>query len=264
MVAAKLIVEDLTHHYPDEYTGESVHALEKINLELNEGELVTVVGPSGCGKSTLLNILAGLLPYREGAAFVDGVKIEGPGPDRGVVFQEHAILPWRTVRRNIGHGLEIRGVPTNEITKTVQDFIDLVGLTGFEDKYPHELSGGMKQRCAVARTLCADPIVMLMDEPFAAVDAQTRITLQEELNRVAMVTKKSILFITHSVDEAAFLGDRCFVFSSRPGQIKEIVNINIPREKRIWANMNNDAEFIKCRDDILRLVREEVSIATEE
>ncbi|MDA0240694.1 MAG: ABC transporter ATP-binding protein [Proteobacteria bacterium] len=263
-MTAKLVVEGLCHHYPDEYTGESVHALEDINLELYEGELVSVVGPSGCGKSTLLNILAGLLPYKVGKASVDGKVIEGPGPDRGVVFQEHAILPWRTVSRNIGHGLEIRGLPKEEISRRVQEYVDLVGLSGFEDKYPHELSGGMKQRCAVARTLCADPIVMLMDEPFAAVDAQTRITLQEELNRIALATKKTILFITHSVDEAAFLADRCLVFSARPGRLKQIVTVDIPREKRIWENMNADAEFIRCRDEILRLVREEVSVAIEE
>lgn len=260
----KLVVQGLCHHYPDEYTGESVHALEDINLELYEGELVSVVGPSGCGKSTLLNILAGLLPYREGTAMVDGVRIEGPGPDRGVVFQEHAILPWRTVAKNIGHGLEIRNMPQRERELRVQEFVDMVGLTGFEDKYPHELSGGMKQRCQVARTLCSDPVVMLMDEPFAAVDAQTRITLQEELNRIALATRKTILFITHAVDEAAFLGDRCFVFSARPGRLKEIVEIGIPREKRIWADMNNNQEFISARDRILKSVREEVSVATEE
>jgi NitT/TauT family transport system ATP-binding protein len=241
-----------------------VHALENINLELYEGELVSVVGPSGCGKSTLLNILAGLLPYNIGVASVDGEVISGPGPDRGVVFQEHAILPWRTVARNIGHGLEIKKVPEVERNKKVQEFVNLVGLTGFEDKYPHELSGGMKQRCQVARTLCADPVVMLMDEPFAAVDAQTRITLQEELNRIAMATKKTILFITHAVDEAAFLGDRCIVFSARPGQLKEIVKIDIPREKRIWADMNTNDIFIKARDKILASVREEVSVAVEE
>ena len=260
----KLVVEGLCHHYPDEYTGESVHALEDINLELYEGELVSVVGPSGCGKSTLLNILAGLLPYKVGKASVDGELIQGPGPDRGVVFQEHAILPWRTVAKNIGHGLEIKKIPEVERIQRVQEFIDLVGLSGFEDKYPHELSGGMKQRCQVARTLCADPVVMLMDEPFAAVDAQTRITLQEELNRIAMATKKTILFITHAVDEAAFLGDKCLVFSARPGQLKEIVTIDIPREKRIWADMNNNDVFKTARDRILKSVREEVLVATEE
>ena len=257
---AKLTVRGLTHYYPDEYTGESVHALEDISLEVNDGELVAVVGPSGCGKSTLLNILAGLLPYRQGIAEVDGVKIDGPGPDRGVVFQEHAILPWRTVARNIGHGLEIRGVPRGERERRVTEFIELVGLTGFEDRYPHELSGGMKQRCQVARTLCTDPAIMLMDEPFAAVDAQTRITLQEELNRIAIATRKTILFITHAVDEAAFLGDRCFVFTRRPGRLKKTVKIDIPRERRVWKDLVSDPEFTRARDEIMTLVREEVSV----
>ncbi len=263
-MSAKLIVQGLTHHYPDEYTGETVHALDAIDLKVEEGELVTVVGPSGCGKSTLLNILAGLLPYEAGAVSVDGVPIRGPGSDRGVVFQEHAILPWRTVTRNIGHGLEIKNVPKHVREPKVQAFVDLVGLTGFEGKYPHELSGGMKQRCAVARTLCADPAIMLMDEPFAAVDAQTRITLQEELNRIAIATKKTIMFITHSVDEAAFLGDRCFVFSARPGKIKTIVDIDIPRERRNWNDMNADSVFLAARARILKLVREEVADVVEE
>lgn len=257
-MAAKLTVDGLTHRYPDEYTGESVHALDNINLEIQDGEFIAVVGPSGCGKSTLLNILAGLLPHREGVVKVDGTPVSGPGPDRGVVFQEHAILPWRTVARNIGHGLELRGVPKAERQKRVADFVDMVGLSGFEDKYPHELSGGMKQRCAVARTLCADPVVMLMDEPFAAVDAQTRITLQEELNRIAMATKKTILFITHAVDEAAFLADRCIVFSRRPGRIKATVEIDIPRAERVWETLVSDARFTTARDRILGLVREEV------
>ncbi len=260
----KLVVEDLSHHYPDEYTGETVHALDHVSFDVQEGEFVAIVGPSGCGKSTLLNILAGLLPYRDGTASVDGNAIVGPGPDRGVVFQEHAILPWRTVARNIGHGLEIRGMAKVERTKRVAEFVQLVGLTGFEDKYPHELSGGMKQRCAVARTLCADPVVMLMDEPFAAVDAQTRITLQEELIRISLATKKTILFITHSVDEAAFLADRCFVFSARPGRLKQIVNIGVPRSERTWNAMNANADYVAARDEILRLVREEVSVAVEE
>lgn len=261
---AKLVVEGLVHHYPDEYTGEDVHALEDINLEVNDGELVAIVGPSGCGKSTLLNILAGLLPYRQGIATVDGVKIEGPGPDRGVVFQEHAILPWRTVARNIGHGLEIRGVPVKQRQKQVTEFIELVGLQGFEDRYPHELSGGMRQRVAVARTLCADPEIMLMDEPFAAVDAQTRITLQEELNRISIATKKTILFITHAVDEAAFLGDRCFVLTRRPGRLKATVTIDIPRKRRNWKDLVSDTEFTRARDEILKLVREEVIDADDQ
>ncbi|MFY0614175.1 MAG: ABC transporter ATP-binding protein [Hyphomicrobiaceae bacterium] len=260
----KLVVSDLSHHYPDEYTGETVHALDHVSFDVREGEFVAIVGPSGCGKSTLLNILAGLLPYRDGSAMVDGKAIVGPGPDRGVVFQEHAILPWRTVARNIGHGLEIRGMSKSARTQRVAEFVELVGLKGFEDKYPHELSGGMKQRCAVARTLCADPVIMLMDEPFAAVDAQTRITLQEELIRISLATKKTILFITHSVDEAAFLADRCFVFSARPGRLKRIVEIGVPRNERTWNAMNASATYVEARDEILRLVREEVSVAVEE
>lgn len=256
---AKLIVQGLTHHYPDEYTGESVHALQDINLQVYENEFVAIVGPSGCGKTTFLNIVAGLLAYREGRAMVDGVEIRGPGPDRGVVFQEHAILPWRTVSRNIGHGLELQRVARDERRRRVQDYIDLVGLSGFEERYPHELSGGMKQRVAVARTLCADPVIMLMDEPFAAVDAQTRITLQDELNRIVMATHKTILFITHSVEEAAFLGDRCVVFSRRPGRIKTEIKIDIPREERVWKDMVNNSKFTEARDNILNLVRSEVT-----
>lgn len=259
MAPAKLVVQNLSYHYPDEYTGESVHALEDISFEVHEGEFVAVVGPSGCGKTTLLNILAGLLPYREGQAAVDGKRIRGPGADRGVVFQEHAILPWRTVARNIGHGPELAGMPRAERERRVQHFVDMVGLTGFEHRYPHELSGGMKQRCAVARTLCADPVIMLMDEPFAAVDAQTRITLQEELNRIVMTTRKTTLFITHAVDEAAFLADRCLVFSRRPGRLKAVVDIKIPRNQRRWNDMINEPTFIQARDSILRMVREEAS-----
>ena len=262
-LSPKLTVENLSHHYPDEYTGESVHALDNINLDVQDGEFVAVVGPSGCGKSTLLNILAGLLPHREGQVKIDGVPVSGPGPDRGVVFQEHAILPWRTVARNIGHGLEIRKVPKAERDRRVAEFVELVGLDGFQDRFPHELSGGMKQRCAVARTLCADPVVMLMDEPFAAVDAQTRITLQEELNRIAMATRKTIFFITHAVDEAAFLADRCLVFSRRPGRLKAVVKIDIPREERLWKDLVSDPRFTSARDEILRLVREEVTVDDE-
>jgi NitT/TauT family transport system ATP-binding protein len=258
--APKLVVRDLTHHYPDEYSGADVHALEGLSLDVRDGELAAVVGPSGCGKTTLLNILAGLLPYRHGSVEVDGKPVKGPGPDRGVVFQEHAILPWRTVARNIGHGLEIQRVPRAERQRKVKEFVELVGLTGFEERYPHELSGGMKQRVALARTLCANPVIMLMDEPFAAVDAQTRITLQEELNRIALATRKTILFVTHNVDEAAFLGDRCFVFTRRPGRLKAEVTIDISRDRRVWKDLVSDPAFTRPRDEILELVRAEVRV----
>jgi NitT/TauT family transport system ATP-binding protein len=255
---AKIVVRDLVHEYDDEYTGQHVRALDGLSLEVADGEFVAVVGPSGCGKTTLLNILAGLVRPTGGRILVDGREVKGPGPDRGVVFQELAILPWRTVARNIGHGLEIQGVGRGDRERRVRQFIEMVGLEGFDNKYPHELSGGMKQRVALARTLAANPVVMLMDEPFAAVDAQTRITLQEELNRIAIATRKTILFITHNVEEAAFLGDRCFILTRRPGRLKRVVEIPIPRERRQWKTLTTDPEFTARREEILTLVREEV------
>ncbi len=260
---AKISVRGLVHEYINPFTRERVLALGGVDLEVEEGEFVTVVGPSGCGKSTLLGILAGLLHPTRGTVLLDGRPVRGPGPDRGVVFQEFAILPWRTVERNIAHGLEIQGVPRPERAATVRRFVEMVGLSGFEHKYPHELSGGMKQRVAVARTLAANPQVMLMDEPFAAVDAQTRITLQEELNSIALATRKTILFVTHNVDEAVFLGDRCCVLSHRPGRLKASVPVGIPRERRSWRLFASDPAFTKPKDLVMRLVREEVLTTVE-
>jgi len=257
-VPPKIVVRDLGHEYVSPFTRERVVALGGVDLEVATGEFLTVVGPSGCGKTTLLNVLAGLLPPTRGAVLVDGRPVAGPGRDRGVVFQEFAILPWRTVERNIAHGLEIQGVPRRERAAAVRRFVDLVGLGGFEGKYPHELSGGMKQRVAVARTLAADPEVMLMDEPFAAVDAQTRITLQEELNVISQKTRKTILFVTHNVEEAVFLGDRCCVLSRRPGRVKTLVPVPIPRPARTWTLFTPDPEFTAIKERVLRLVREEV------
>ena len=255
---AKIVVLDLVHEYNDQYTGQRIRALDGLSLDVGDGEFLAVVGPSGCGKTTLLNILAGLVRPTAGTIRVDGHEVKGPGPDRGVVFQELAILPWRTVARNIGHGLEIQGVERRERERRVRQFIELVGLEGFDHRYPHELSGGMKQRVALARTLAANPVVMLMDEPFTAVDAQTRITLQEELNRIAIATRKTILFITHNVEEAAFLGDRCCVLTRRPGRLKRVVKIPIPRERRVWESLGTDPEFTALREEVLNLVREEV------
>ncbi len=260
---AKIRVRGLAHEYTNPFTRERVVALGGVDLEVEEGEFVTVVGPSGCGKSTLLGILAGLVHPTRGTVLLDERPVTGPGPDRGVVFQEFAILPWRTVERNIAHGLEIQGVPRPERAATVRRFVEMVGLSGFERKYPHELSGGMKQRVAVARTLAANPQVMLMDEPFAAVDAQTRITLQEELNTIALATRKTILFVTHNVDEAVFLGDRCCVLSHRPGRVKASVPVGIPRERRSWRLFASDRAFTEPKDLVMRLVREEVLTTVE-
>jgi len=257
-VASKVTVRGLYHEYANRFTGERVVALDGVDLEVAEGEFLAVVGPSGCGKSTLLAILAGLLQPTRGEVLLDGRRVTGPGPDRGVVFQELAILPWRTVERNIAHGPEIQGVPKAERLKIVRHFVDLVGLAGFEKKYPHELSGGMKQRVAVARTLAANPQVMLMDEPFAAVDAQTRMTLQEELSAIARATGKTILFVTHNVEEAVFLGDRCCVLSRRPGRVKALVPVPVPRAERTWQRVASEPDFEAARERVLTLVRDEV------
>jgi NitT/TauT family transport system ATP-binding protein len=257
-VGAGIAISGVQHEYVSPFTRERVLALDGVDLAIEEGEFLTVVGPSGCGKTTLLGIVAGLIPPTRGSVLLDGRPIAGPGPDRGVVFQEFAILPWRTVERNIAHGLEIQRVPKAERAAIVRRFVDLVGLAGFEGKYPHELSGGMKQRVAVARTLAANPRVILMDEPFASVDAQTRITLQEELNRIALATRKTILFVTHNVEEAVFLGDRCCVLARRPGRVKAVVPITVPRERRTWQLFTSDPVFAETKDLVFKLVREEV------
>ncbi|MDE3100710.1 MAG: ABC transporter ATP-binding protein [Chloroflexota bacterium] len=263
MVAAdpKIRIVGLRHEYREAQTGATVLALDGVELEVMPGEFLCVVGPSGCGKSTLLSIIAGLILPREGQVLLDGTAVRGPSASRGMVFQEFAILPWRTVDANIGHGLELQGVKKEQRVETVRKFVELIGLQGFERKYPHELSGGMKQRVAVARTLAADPEVMLMDEPFASLDAQTRITLEEETVRIGVVTKKTIIFVTHSVEEAVFLGDRVLVFSRRPGRVKESIPVPISRRERVWNEVVSDQRFIDARDQTLRSVREEVVAA---
>ncbi|MQB01384.1 MAG: ATP-binding cassette domain-containing protein [Actinobacteria bacterium] len=238
-------------------TGDEVHALDAVDLTLRQGEFVTVVGPSGCGKTTLLNSIAGFIKPTQGTLLCDGKAIKGPGRDRGVVFQDLAILPWRTVRRNIAHGLEIAKTPKAERDERVAYLITLVGLEGFENHHPHQLSGGMKQRVAVARTWAADPDVILMDEPFAAVDAMTRLTLQEELNRLCLQTGKTVMFITHSVDEAVFLGDRVIAMTARPGRIKEDVKVPVPRAERDWSRYNTDPDLKTVTEHVLSLVRSE-------
>jgi NitT/TauT family transport system ATP-binding protein len=259
VATAKISIEGLRHEYVDPYGGDVVLAINGLNLDVRSGEFMTVVGPSGCGKSTMLNIIAGLIKPTGGRITLNGREVTAPGRDRGMVFQEFAILPWRNVENNIGHPLEIQGVPRKERMDRVARFVELVNLSGFEKKFPHELSGGMRQRVAVARTLAQDPEVMLMDEPFAAVDAQTRITLQEELLQVAEKTHKTILFVTHSVDEAVFLADRVAIISRRPGRLKEVVDIPLPLGQRDHASINHNPEYVAKRDYVLTSVREEVS-----
>jgi NitT/TauT family transport system ATP-binding protein len=234
-------------------------AVEDISLKIQAGEFVCIVGPSGCGKTTLLHSIAGLKPYfppERGAIFIEGRQVKGPGAERGVVFQEYALLPWRNVQENIEFGLKLRGVTPAERAKRSEYYIHLMGLQEFQGKFPHQLSGGMKQRVAVARALVNNPKVLLMDEPFAAVDAQTRMTLQEELNRIYEQEKNTILFVTHSVEEAVFLSTRIIVLTSRPGRVLDDLPVRIPRPRR-WAEMPRDLEFQRLLTYVLSLIRKQ-------
>lgn len=198
-------------------------ALEDINLEVERGEFLAIVGPSGCGKSTLLRLIAGLESPSNGKIIFNEKKVSAPGAERGMIFQEHALFPWRTARKNIEFGLEVKGMPKDERRRIVQHYVELVGLKGFEEAYPRELSGGMKQRVGIARALASSPEVLLLDEPFGSLDALTRNYMQKELMRIWEKEKKTILFVTHSVDEAVYLADRVVIFTARPGRVKKII-----------------------------------------
>lgn len=231
----------------------SLKALVDINLTIARGEFLALLGPSGCGKSTLLHILDGLSVSR-GSVRVHGRKVTGPGFDRGMVFQEYALFPWRTVMENVAFGLETKGVPRRQRRKLAQDRISLVGLAGFENRFPDQLSGGMKQRVAIARALAFDPQVLLLDEPFAALDAQTRETLQEELLRIWERTGKTVVFVTHSMEEAAFLAQRVAIMTPRPGRIKAIVDIELPAPRYAIKDLRSTAEFAAVRHRLWELL----------
>jgi len=233
-------------------------ALEGMDLEVGDGEFVCLLGPSGCGKTTVLRIVAGLEPATKGEVVVQGRRVESAGPERGMVFQEFALFPWRTVRRNIEFGPEIRGVPEQERHRMSSKLIDLVGLEGFEDAHPDELSGGMRQRVGIARALANEPTVLLMDEPFGSLDAQTRNLMQKELLRIWSATRKTVLFVTHSVDEAVFLADRIVVMTARPGKVREVIPVNLPRPRD-----RTSAEFIAVRGKVLTELDEEFEKARE-
>jgi NitT/TauT family transport system ATP-binding protein len=232
-------------------------ALEDITLDVRPGEFLALVGPSGCGKSTLLDLLGGLTAPTSGRILLDGRPIEGPARDRGIVFQQYALFPWRTAAQNVEFGLDIAGLKAKQRREIARHYLDLVGLTAFAERYPHELSGGMKQRVAIARSLAYDPEVLLMDEPFAALDAQTRETLQGELLRIWRATGKTIIFITHGIDEAVVLGQRVAVMTSRPGRIKHVVEI--PEALRNETeDVRSLPEFGPVRHEVWSLLREEV------
>jgi NitT/TauT family transport system ATP-binding protein len=240
--------------------GRPVKALDRLALDIAEDEFVAVVGPSGCGKSTLLYLLGGFLPLLQGQILINGRKVAAPGPDRGIVFQHFALFPWKTVRQNVLYGLERKKMDAALRRKLAQKYIDLVKLTGFEDSWPAQLSGGMKQRVAIARTLVTDPDVLLMDEPFGALDAQTRSLLQEELLAIWGATRKTVLFVTHDVHEAVLLADRVVVMTARPGRIKTIVNVTLPRPRT--QEIARSSRFADHCQEIWDLVREEALMAS--
>lgn len=245
----------------EENQSDSLVILDDFQLEVKEGEFLSILGPSGCGKSTFLNILGGLDSQSSGEIFVDDQAVTGAGNNLGYVFQAYALFPWRTVLENVGAGLEIRGVKRKERREIAKEYIDLVGLGEFGHRYPHELSGGMKQRVAIARALAYQPEVLLMDEPFAALDAQTREVLQYELLRIWEETHKTIVFVTHSIDEAVFLSDRVAVMTARPGRIKEIIEVPLARPRS--EELRNSAEFAGIRHQAWELLKDEVLQAQE-
>jgi NitT/TauT family transport system ATP-binding protein len=250
---AQIVVDGVRHMYRPP-RGKPVLALEGVSLEVRECEFLALLGPSGCGKSTLLYLIGGFLPVEGGSIVVDGRPVTAPGPDRGIVFQHFALFPWKTVRGNILYGLERQGMPAAERRKRAQQFIDLVGLTGFEDSFPSHLSGGMKQRTAIARTLAFDPKILLMDEPFGALDAQTRHLMQTELLDIWQRTPKTVIFVTHDVQEAVYLADRVAVMSARPGRIKTIVDIKLDKSD---PNLFKAKPFVDQVDEIWGLVKDE-------
>ena len=230
--------------------------MQAVSLCVQAGEFVSIVGPSGCGKSTLLHILGGFLPRSGGTIHVGGHEVDAPGPDRGMLFQELALFPWRTALGNAGWALEVQGRPRAERLAVAEKYLDLVGLLAFKHAYPNELSGGMKQRLALARLLAFDPAVLLMDEPFGALDAQTRELMQEELQRIWLETHKTVLFVTHDIEEAVYLGDRVVVFTARPGRVKADLRIDLPRSRQV--EIRKSVEFMRYRNEVWDLLREEV------
>ena len=236
----------------------ATQALQDINLTIGQGEFICIIGASGCGKSTLLRIIAGFETLTEGELDVMGKSIAGPGPDRGMVFQDYALFPWMSVAQNISYGPRMAKRPKAEIDATVTRYLDMVGLTKFAARYPHELSGGMKQRVAIARVLANDPAVVLMDEPFGALDAITRNGLQESLLHIWEAARKTILFITHSVDEAVYLADRVIVLSPHPGRLKMEIPIDLPRPRDIAST-----EFNRYKRDMLDAIAPDIKAEEE-
>lgn len=247
-----LSLRNLAKTYFDPYAGTHVIAVHDVTLDVEPGEFVSVVGPSGCGKTTILNMIAGFIPNSGGEMLLDGKPIKGPGAERGVVFQSFALFPWKTVIDNVGFGPKMRGIKKPERDRIAREYLALAGLSHAAHRYPNELSGGMQQRVGVVRALANNPDVLLMDEPFASVDAQTRMTLQEELTRIWQERKPTVIFITHDVPEAVFLGTRVVVLSK--GRVLDDIPVTLPRP-RVWGELMEDAEFKRLSAQVLQMVR---------
>lgn len=261
--AAKLRIENVALRFAPK-TGAPVTALENVSLEVGEQEFSVIVGPSGCGKTSLLRLVAGLIEPTEGVIWLGAERVTGPGRDRGMVFQSYTLFPWLTVQQNVEFGLKLRGVPPPERREITRRFLAQVGLDGFERHYPKQLSGGMMQRVALARALANDPAVLLMDEPFGALDSQTRSLMQELLLDIWQQSSKTVLFITHDIDESILLGDRVYVMTARPGRIKEMVEIDLPRPRTV--DVLTSETFMTLKRRIMHAIHEEAvrSFAVEE
>ena len=249
--------------------GEPFAALDGIDVAVGEKEFVAIVGPSGCGKTTLLRLVAGLEAPSSGRVLVGGRPVTGPGPDRAVVFQQFALFPWKTVRDNIAFGLKCMGVPRRAREEVVRRYLALMGMSGTEDSFPHQLSGGMQQRVAIARSYAIDPGVLLMDEPFGALDAQTRTVMQEELIRISRVNPRTVLFVTHSVEEAVYLADRVVVLARNPGRVRDVLDIRPVRQAERWEARPSDEvmetpSFVHLRARIWRLLRQQMEASAAE
>lgn len=262
-MSGTLQIDHLGQSYLDPYAKTTVTAVGDVNFEIPGGQFVSLIGPSGCGKTTVLNIVAGFIKPTGGRVLVDGSPVAGPSPDRGVVFQDFALFPWMTVESNIGFGLKMRGIPKAERRERARDMARLVGLAGFEQKFPHELSGGMRQRAGVARVLATEPSIMLMDEPFASVDAQTRRVLQQEVLRIWSTQKPTVLFVTHDVEEAVFMSDRVIVLGDRPSSVQADIMIDLPRP-RVWKEVQAHPEFIRLRGQLLTMLGVEDQVELDE
>jgi NitT/TauT family transport system ATP-binding protein len=254
---AKIVIRNLTKTY----SSGGVVALQDINLEVQPNESLCILGPSGCGKTTLLRIIDCLTARDQGEILIDGQLVTQPRPDIAMVFQHFGLFPWKRLEENIAYGLELRGKPRQEISATVERYVALIGLDGFEKSYPHQLSGGMQQRAGLARAMAINPSVLLMDEPFGALDAQTREFMQEELLRILESENKTMVFVTHSIDEAIVLGDRIVVMARRPGRIKEILPVDIPRPRKILS-VRAHSQYIELRNSIWEMLKQDLTQET--